>query len=87
MFRRGHETIRRERRSGQDKPKIDMRFDAYGRYRLEVVRKDGSWVVYHLGEGKRNLNGWMTPGGAAPPREFVDVANPDGLHVQDHAGR
>ena len=32
-----------------------MRFDAYGRYRLEVVRKDESWVVYHLGEGKRRI--------------------------------
>jgi hypothetical protein len=30
-----------------------MRFDIYGRYRLDVVRETDSWVVYRLGEGKR----------------------------------
>ena len=32
-----------------------MRFDVYGRYRVEVIRKDGSWIVYRLGDGKRRI--------------------------------
>ncbi len=30
-----------------------MKFDIYGRYRLEVIREGGSWVVYRLDNGKR----------------------------------
>ena len=32
-----------------------MRFDIYGRYQLEVVRKDGRWIMYELDYGKRRL--------------------------------
>ncbi len=30
-----------------------MRFDIYGRFRLEVVREQGRWVAYRLGTGTR----------------------------------
>jgi hypothetical protein len=30
-----------------------MKFDVYGRFRLEVQRENDSWVVYRLGLGKR----------------------------------
>ncbi len=30
-----------------------MRFDIYGRYRLDVVREDGRWALYRLDGGKR----------------------------------
>ena len=32
-----------------------MRFDIYGRYQLEVVRKDERWIMYRLDFGKRRL--------------------------------
>ena len=32
-----------------------MRFDIYGRYQLEVVRKGGRWIMYELDYGKRRL--------------------------------
>ena len=32
-----------------------MRFDIYGRYQLEVVRKDERWIMYELDYGKRRL--------------------------------
>ena len=44
-----------------------MRFDIYGRYQLEVVRKDDRWVTYRLDFGKRRLfsdfviPSWMGP--------------------------
>ncbi len=33
-------------------PKV-VKFDIYGRYRLEVIREAGSWVVYRVDNGKR----------------------------------
>jgi len=30
-----------------------MRFDIYGRYQLEVVRKNERWKIYRLDNGKR----------------------------------
>ncbi len=30
-----------------------MRFDVYGRYRIDVVREGGRWIVYRLGTGLR----------------------------------
>ena len=30
-----------------------MKFDVYGRFRLEVQRENDSWVVYRLSSGKR----------------------------------
>jgi len=30
-----------------------MKFDVYGRFRLEVTREEGSWVAYRLEPGKR----------------------------------
>ena len=30
-----------------------MKFDVYGRFRLEVERENDAWVVYRLGLGRR----------------------------------
>jgi hypothetical protein len=30
-----------------------MRFDVYGRYRIEVERRGGRWVVLRVGDGTR----------------------------------
>jgi hypothetical protein len=39
-----------------------MKFDVYGRFRLEVQRENDSWVVYRLGLGKRvKLNHVIIP--------------------------
>jgi len=32
-----------------------MRFDAYGRYKLDVIPTDSKWQVFELEEGKRAL--------------------------------
>lgn len=32
---------------------FSVKFNIYGRYDLEVVRTDGSWVVYRIDNGKR----------------------------------
>lgn len=32
-----------------------MRFDIYGRFQIEVQRKNGAWAVYRLAPGKRAL--------------------------------
>lgn len=33
----------------------DMRFDVYGRFQLDVLRRGSAWVVYQPGHGKRRL--------------------------------
>lgn len=33
-----------------------MRYDVYGRFRIEVRREDDRWVAYRLGEGVRRLD-------------------------------
>ena len=39
-----------------------MRFDVYGRFRLEVQRENDSWVVYRLSLGRRvKLNDLFVP--------------------------
>lgn len=46
-----------------------MRFDIYGRYQLEVVRKNGRWVVYRLDFAKR--------------RPVSDFAIPPSMHEDE----
>lgn len=38
---------------GVSEPAERHRFDAYGRFRLEVVREGTGWVVYRVGLGTR----------------------------------
>jgi hypothetical protein len=39
-----------------------MKFDVYGRFRLEVQRENDSWIVYRLGLGRRvKLNDLIIP--------------------------
>jgi len=37
-----------------------MRFDVYGRYRLEVVREGETWAVYRVGDGRRRREPGLT---------------------------
>ena len=30
-----------------------MRFDIYGRFRVEMIREDDRWLAYRIGEGVR----------------------------------
>lgn len=32
-----------------------MKFDIYGRFRVDVQRKDGAWLVYRSDQGKRRV--------------------------------
>jgi hypothetical protein len=34
---------------------VDVRFDIYGRYELEVLREGNQWKVFSVGAGKREL--------------------------------
>ena len=44
-----------------------MRFDIYGRFQLEVLRENNSWVVYRTGLGTRARdNGVVIPNSLAP---------------------
>ena len=44
-----------------------LRFDIYGRYRLEVVRENERWVMYRLDQGKRRVfSDFVIPGSLRP---------------------
>ena len=44
-----------------------LRFDIYGRYRLEVVRENERWVMYRLDHGKRRvISDFAIPGSLRP---------------------
>jgi len=44
-----------------------MKFDVYGRFQLEVVRENDSWVVYRLAPGKRiRSNDFIIPSEVKP---------------------
>ena len=48
-----------------------MKFDVYGRFRLEVVREEDRWVAYRLDPGKRaKLNDVIIP----PSLEAGEIA-------------
>lgn len=45
-----------------------MKFDIYGRFRVEVRRENGEWVVYRAESGKRTrLNDVMIPADVRAP--------------------
>jgi hypothetical protein len=46
-----------------------VRFDVYGRFVLEVVRRRGGWTVYRLEHGRRAL--------------MADLVVPAGLEAED----
>ena len=33
-----------------------MKFDVYGRFALDIIRADGQWRAYRLGDGTRRLD-------------------------------
>lgn len=56
-----------------------MRFDIYGRYQLEIVRKDDRWVIYRLDVGKRRaFNDLVIP--AALQEDEIQTYLDDMLH-------
>lgn len=42
-----------------------MRFDVYGRFRIEIVREGGAWVAYRVGQGLRRAEEILIPGDLA----------------------
>ncbi|NHC12972.1 DUF7661 family protein [Motilibacter deserti] len=56
-----------------------LRFDVYGRLRLEVVRDGGQWRVYRLGDGVRRPD----PDVVIPPEVTADRVA-DVLEVEFH---
>ena len=63
----------------------DMKFDIYGRYRIEVIRKAGSWVVYRSDNGKRRPEfGIVIP--SSMSAEEIPTYLDDLLHELAHPG-
>lgn len=63
-----------------------MRYDVYGRFRIEVRREGDRWVAYRLGEGVRRLD----PDVQLPPEtsaEEVRRALEDVFHEFASPGR
>lgn len=61
------------------------RFDVYGRYELDIERRDDRWIVYERGEGKRRER----PDLAIPPdasEEQLEVYLDDLLHEAGSPG-
>ncbi len=56
-----------------------MRFDIYGRYRLEVVREDERWVMYRLDFGKRRVSSDFVIPASLRPDELATYLD-DMLH-------
>lgn len=49
-----------------------LRIDVYGRFRADVIRKNGAWIAYRLGpEGKRIILGDLPLHPDASPEEVV----------------
>ncbi|MFZ5556084.1 MAG: DUF7661 family protein [Pseudomonadota bacterium] len=63
-----------------------MRFDVYGRYRIDVERRDGAWVVFRVGSGTRvPMPDIVIPPGV-PPDELGRYLS-DLLHESATPGR
>lgn len=63
-----------------------MRYDIYGRFRVEVLREGDRWVTYRLGHGVRRLD----PDVQLPPEvavEDVGAALEDVFHEYATPGR
>lgn len=63
-----------------------VRFDIYGRYQLQVERRDGRWVAYIVGEGKLRVH----PSLHIPPEVAEDdlpAYLDDLLHEEGGGGR
>ena len=63
-----------------------MKFDVYGRFRLEVMRENNEWVVYRLGAGTRAkselvIPSWVTAAGVAAYLDdlFHELSGPNDL--------
>ena len=62
-----------------------MRFDIYGRYRLEAVREDGRWVMYRMDDGKRRVSSDFVIPASLRPEELATYLD-DMLHEEARPG-
>ncbi len=62
-----------------------MRFDIYGRYQLEVVRKDERWIMYELDYGKRRFTTDFVIPASLRPDELATYLD-DMLHESARPG-
>ena len=62
-----------------------MRFDVYGRFRLEIVREDERWLIYRLDLGKRRpMTDFVIPSDLGP--EEIATYLDDMLHEEAGPG-
>ncbi len=62
-----------------------MRFNVYGRYELDVERRNNGWVVYRCGAGKRREDPSIFIPSGIPEHEIVGFLE-DLLHEEGHPG-
>ena len=62
-----------------------MRFDIYGRFRVEVIREEGAWIVYRLGDGKRRREHELVIPSSLAADEIATYLD-DLLHERAHIG-
>ena len=53
---------------------LEVKFDVYGRFQVDVVREDERWVVYKVADGKRTKLGIVIPSSfdAAEIGQYLD---------------
>ena len=62
-----------------------MHFDIYGRFSVEVIREDGAWIVYRLGDGKRRREHELVIPSSLAADEIATYLD-DLLHEGAHPG-
>jgi hypothetical protein len=63
-----------------------MKYDMYGRFQLEVLRENGAWKVYHIGQGVKSLaHDVVLPHDLAA--DEVAIFLDDLFHESDTSGR
>jgi hypothetical protein len=63
-----------------------MKFDVYGRFRLDIVRVDGGWVAYRLQDGSRTRDDSIAIPATLRPDELVGYLD-DLYHELGSPGR
>ncbi|HEY7888911.1 MAG TPA: hypothetical protein VIC29_11880 [Steroidobacteraceae bacterium] len=64
-----------------------MKFDVYGRFRIEVRRENGQWVAYRIAPGKRvRINNLAIPEEIQTPAEIARYLD-DLYHEAARPGR
>lgn len=63
-----------------------MKFDVYGRFRIDIVREGARWVVYRIQEGKRVHDDTIAIPAGLRPDEIAGYLD-DVLHEWSRPGR